>query len=341
MAIPSDTLTPVPLMQIVMGFWASKTLAAAVDLDLFTRLSGQGTTPQELSQLLSLHPRPAETLLSACAALGLLERREGRFFNSPLSDEFLVQGKPRYFGGFVTMQDKRLYLAANRLVEALKTNRAQTWGEHPGLFEAISANPEEQRIFTEAMHSISTQSGQAVAEAFDFAPYRQLLDVGGGSGAYCIEAVRRHPHLHAVVFDIPPALEVAREKIAQAGSSDRIATRVGDFFSEELPRDSDVLLLSMIMHDWPPEKNTRILRKCFDALPSGGAIIISELMMDDDKTGPVPAAMMSMIMLIETEGRNYTWAEYTGWLEETGFQEIQRIPLQSPGANGILVGQKP
>lgn len=334
-------LTPVPLMQIVTGFWASKTLAAAVDLDLFSRLSGQGTTVQELSQQLSLHPRPAEMLLSACAALGLLEKREGRYSNSPLSEEFLVRGKPRYFGGFINMQDKRLYLAANRLVEALRTNRAQTWGDHAGLFEAISANPEEQRTFTEAMHCISTQSGRAVAEAFDFAPYRQLLDVGGGSGAYCIEAVRRHPHLRAVVFDIPPALQVAQEKIARAGLSDRIATCVGDFFTEELPAGSDVLLLSMIMHDWTPEKNTLILRKCFDVLPPGGALIISELMMDDDKVGPVPAAMMSMIMLIETEGRNYTWAEYTKWLAETGFQEIQRIPLESPGANGILVGRKP
>lgn len=336
----SDTLTPIPLMQLVTGFWASKTLAAAVDLDLFTRLSGQGTTAQELS-MLSLHSRPAEMLLSACAALGLLEKHEGRYCNSPLSEEFLVRGKPQYFGGYVTMQDKRLYLVANRLTEALKTNRAQTWGDHPGLFEAISANPEEQCIFTEAMHSISTQSGRAVAEAFDFAPYRELLDVGGGSGAYCIEAVRHFPHLRAVVFDIPPALEVAQEKITQAGLSDRITTRVGDFFSEALPRGSDVLLLSMILHDWTPEKNAMILRKCFDALPSRGALIVSELMMDDDKTGPIPAAMMSMIMLIETEGRNYTWAEYTEWLEETGFQEIQRIPLKSPGANGILVGHKP
>ncbi|HVH32323.1 MAG TPA: methyltransferase, partial [bacterium] len=134
---------------------------------------------------------------------------------------------------------------------------------------------------------------------------------------------------------------VAQEKITQAELSDRITTRVGDFFSEALPRGSDVLLLSMILHDWAPEKNAMILRKCFDALPSRGALIVSELMMDDDKTGPIPAAMMSMIMLIETEGRNYTWAEYTEWLEETGFQEIQRTPLKSPGANGILVGHKP
>ena len=336
----SPQLTPIPLMQIATGFWAAKTLASAVELDLFTRISGQGTTAEELTKLLGLHPRPAKMLLSGCAALGLLVRREGRFFNSSLAEEFLVRSKPYYFGGFVTMLDRRLYLAWNRLTEALKTNRAQTWGDKPGLFEAIAAHPEEQRIFTEAMHSLSAMAGRAVAEAFDFSKYRRLLDVGGGSGAYCIETAKRWPHLQAVVYDIAPALEVAREKIAEAGLAGRILTLEGDFFTEALPKGSDVILLSMILHDWTPEKDLAILRKCYEALPSSGAVIVSELMMDDDETGPAPAALMSLNMLIECEGRNYTWAEYTEWLEQCGFRDIQRIPLQSPGANGLLIGYK-
>ena len=344
-----DTPTPpaatppaaAPLMQVVSGFWASKTLAAAVELDLFTQLSGSPITIDELCRQLGIESRPAEMLLSGCAALGLLEVRDGRFANSPLAEQYLVRGRPYYFGGVVTMLDRRLYLPWNRLVEAIWTNRAQTWGDQPGLFEAISANPEEQRIFTEAMHSWSIQSGRAVAEAFDFSPYRQLVDVGGGSGAYCIEACRRYPHLRAVVFDIPPALEIAREKIAEAGLSDRVTTHAGDFFTDALPAGADVVLLSMILHDWTPEKNRRILRACHDGLPAGGALLVSELMMDDDKSGPAPAALMSLNMLIETEGRNYTWAEYTAWLEETGFEAIRRVSIQSPGANGLLVGHKP
>jgi predicted O-methyltransferase YrrM len=135
-------------------------------------------------------------------------------------------------------------------------------------------------------------------------------------------------------------LEIAREKIAEVGLADHIRTHAGDFFREALPKGSDVVLLSMILHDWTPEKNLAILRRCFDALPAGGAVIVGELMMDDDKTGPVPAALMSLNMLIETEGRNYTWAEYTAWLEEVGFKGIERIPLESPGVNGLLVGRK-
>lgn len=331
----------IPLMQLISGFWASKTLASAVEMDVFTRLSGRPVSIEEFSDLLGLQPRPAEMLLSGCAALGLLQKVGDRFENSALAEEYLVRGKPYYFGGVVTMLDKRLYQPWGRLTEALRTNRAQTWGDAPGLFEAIAQHPEEQRVFTEAMHSWSSQSGRAVAEAFDFSPYRQLLDVGGGSGAYCLEAARRYPHLRAVVFDIPAALAIAREKIAEAGLADRISTHAGDFFQDELPKGSDVVLLSMILHDWTPEKNRAILRQCFDALPSGGALIVSELMMDDDTAGPPPAALMSLNMLIETEGRNYTWGEYSAWLQEAGFEGLRRIPIVSPGANGLLVGHKP
>ena len=333
-------LTPLPLMQLISGFWASKTLAAALDLELFTKVSGRGVDVLEVTRLLGLHPRPAEMLLSGCAALGLLGKRRERYWNSPLAEEFLVRGRPYYFGGVITMLDRRLYLPWNRLTEALKTNRAQTWGDQPGIFEAMSANPEEQRIFTEAMHSFSVQSGKAVAAAFDFSRYTQLLDVGGGSGAYCIEAARRYPRLRAVVCDLPAALAVAREKIAESGFADRIKAQPCDFFKEQLPKGSDVVLLSMILHDWTPEKNRMILQKCFSALPSVGAMIVSELMMDDDKAGPVPAALMSLNMLIETEGRNYTWSEYTEWLKQAGFKKIQRVPIESPGANGLIIARK-
>ena len=334
-------LTAIPLMQILSGLYASKTLAGAVELDLFTKLPKSGATFEEVAEMLVLELRPAEMLVSGCAALGLLERRGERWFNSPLSEQFLVAGKPEYFGPMIRMADRRAYGPWLRITEALKTNCALTWGDQPGLFESLSSAPEEQRKFTAAMHALSLRSGTALAKAVDLSKYRRMMDVGGGSGAYCIEAVRQFPHLRAVVFDLPIALEVATQNIAEAGFSDRIETIPGDFFREELPKGSDLILLSVILHDWPPEKNIPVLRKCFDALEPGGAIIVSELMMDDEKTGPLPAAMMSLCMLIDTEGRNYTWSEYTEWLKEVGFTEVKRIPIQSPGANGLLVANKP
>ena len=335
-------LSPTPLMQLATGYMAFGTLAAAVELDLFSKISGAGTNTGELMTLLGLPVRPADVLLSGCASLGLLQKRDGRFYNTPVADEYLVRGKPYYFGGFVAMGLQQSYLPWHRVVEALKTDR-RVWFEDQtrDWAQAVAQSADQQRVFTEAMHGISIQSGRAVAEAFDFSKRKQLLDVGGGSGAYCIEAVRRYRRFNAVLFDTTPVLEIAKQKIAEAGLSAQIETVSGDFFTEELPQGSDTILLSMILHDWGPDKNRAILRKCFDALPPGGAIIISELMLDDDKCGPPSAALLAMMMSVATEGRNYTWAEYEGWLKEAGFLRCKRIPLDSPGANGILVGHKP
>lgn len=337
----TSDLTAIPLFQILSGIYASKTLGAAVELNLFTKIAESGATFEEVAAMLDLELRPAEMLVSGCAALGLLERREGRFYNSALSEKYLIAGKPEYFGSMVLMANQRVYQPWLRLTDALKTNRALTWGDKPGLFEALSSNPDQQQMFTQGMHAVSLRSGTSMANALDLSKYRCLMDVGGASGAFCIEAVRHCPTLRAIVFDLPSALEVAHQKIDEAGFLDRIETIPGDFFLEELPKGSDLILLSMILHDWPPGKNITILHKCFDALEPGGSIIVSELMMDDDKTGPLAAAMMSLCMLIDTEGRNYTWSEYTAWLKEVGFTDVRRIPIHSPGANGLLVGRKP
>src|SRR4029079_4948893 len=139
-----------------------------------------------------------------------------------------------------------------------------------------------------------------------------------------IELCKQYETLRATVFDLPHAAAIAAGKIAEAGLTDRIETAGGSFF-EQLPKGHDMHLLSMILHDWDEAKNRALLRRSFEALPSGGALIISELLVNDEKTGPAPAALMSLYMLIETEGRNYTPAEYSAWLEEAGFREHQAV----------------
>jgi 3-hydroxy-5-methyl-1-naphthoate 3-O-methyltransferase len=196
-------------------------------------------------------------------------------------------------------------------------------------------------LFWEAMHSVSTFTARAAAEAVDFSHFQQLMDVGGGSGAYDIELCRRYPHLRATVYDLPFVTKIAADKIAAAGLRDRIGTVSGDFFADAVfPAGHDAILLSMIMHGWGETKNREILRKCHAALPSGGAVIISELLTNDEKTGPVPAALMSLNMLIETEGRNYTPAEYGAWLGELGFRDIRTVWFDAAGANGVVIGYK-
>jgi hypothetical protein len=307
---PQELPSAVRLMELSTGFWAFKTLAAAHELDLFSHLAGgAGITVAELAEALGLHLRPAEMLLTGCAALGLLEKTDGRYRNTPLSEAYLVRGNPYYFGGFVQMADKRLYAGWGRLTEALRTNRPTTWDPaiQSSLFDG--ADPTMLAVFWEAMHSLSTMSARKLGEAVDFSGFRRLLDIGGGSGAYDIELCKQYGELRATALDLPHVAKIAKGKVAEAGLTGRIETIGGDFF-EQLPKDHDVHLLSMILHDWDETKNRALVRRSFEALPSGGAVIISELLVNDEKTGPAPAALMSLNMLIETEGRNYTPAEY-------------------------------
>jgi predicted O-methyltransferase YrrM len=328
-------------MALSTGFWASKTLAAAHELDLFSRLAGGAeVTVTGLAEALGLHPRPADMLLTGCAALGLLEKTDRGYRNTPLSEAYLVRGKPYYFGGFVEMADKRLYAGWGRLTEALRTNRPTTWD--PAVQSSIfdGEDPTLLATFWEAMHSLSTMTARKLGEAVDLGKFRRLLDIGGGSGAYDIELCKQYAALRATVFDLPHVVPIAAGKIAAAGLADRIATVGGSFF-EPLPKDHDVHLLSMILHDWDEAKNRALLRRSFEALPSGGAVVISELLVNDEKTGPAPAALMSLNMLIETEGRNYTPAEYSAWLKDAGFRDIETVWFDAPAASGAVIGRKP
>jgi precorrin-6B methylase 2 len=337
------TVSPLPLMQLSIGFWASKALAAGCDLDIFGRLSGtDGRTIEDLADVLGVDQRPVELLVTACASIGLLELRDGRYVNSALAEEFLVPGKSYHFGGWVQMLDRRLYPAWSSLTEAVRTNRPTSWNpdEQAHLFD--SEDPELLALFWEAMHSLSTLTARELGAHLDLSASTAVLDVGGGSGAYDIELCRRYPHLRATVFDLPQVCEIASKKIAGAGYEDRIGVTAGDFLIDpELPAGHDVVLLSMIMHDWTPEQDLAILRKCFAALPPGGRIVISELLVNDEKTGPPAAALMSLNMLVETVGRNYTAAEYEQWLHATGFVDVQTVRFEAPGANGAVLARKP
>lgn len=344
--VPAPSSRPasvLDLMGLVTAFMASKTLAVAHELDLFTRLSGtDGTTAGELAASLGIDERPADMLLIGCCALGLLHKRGERYRNTQLSEEHLVPGRESYFGGLVAMADRRLYPGWGRLAEAVRTNRPTTWDPdtQASLFEF--EDPEVVSLFYDAMHSASIFSARALGEALDFDGFERLLDVGGGSGAYDIELCRRYPRLGATVYDLDFVCEAAAKRIAGAGLSDRITTVVGDFFADPaLPSGHDAILLSMILHDWGEAANREILRKCYEALPDGGVVLISELLVADDKTGPLPAAMVSLNMLVETAGRNYTAAEYGMWLREAGFVDINVVPFEAPTANAVVVATRP
>ncbi|MFJ5952446.1 methyltransferase [Streptomyces noursei] len=334
-------LLPTPLMQLATGFWSFKTYAGAIDVGLFNLLAGgREMTMEEVSGELGIADRPADLLLAGCASLGLLDKSGSRYRNSELSEEYLVEGRPYYFGGFVRYLDRREYPAWQSIVQALRTNRPLTWtpGTQESLFD--TEDSETLQLFWDCMYSISTFTARALATAYDFTRHTRLLDVGGGAGAFPIELCRLFGNLSATVFELPHVCDLARQKITDAKLNETVDTVVGDFIRDpELPRGYDTIILSMILHDWDEQNGRALLRKCRTALPPDGAVLICELLLNDERTGPPAAALMGMNMLVETEGgKNYSAAEYHNWLLEAGFARVEVLPLNAAGANGVVVG---
>jgi len=336
-------INPTPLMRLVSGFWSFKTFAVAVELDLFTRLAdGRTMTVRQMKDEFGMAERPADLLLAACASLGLLDKAGDGYRNSALAEEFLVRGRPYYFGGQVRYCDERTYLPWHRVGEALRTDRPITWDPETQSSLFDGSDPGMLALFWDAMYSTSIFTARALAEVYDFSDHQRLLDVGGGAGAFPIELCRRIPGLQATILDLPHVCRLADKKIAEAGFTGRIGTAAGDFLADPaLPTGHDVVLLSMILHDWDEPTNRALLAKCHAALPAGGAIVVAELLLNDERTGPPEAALMGMNMLVETEGgKNYSGAEYAEWLTDAGFTEVEVLAFDAPGANGAVVARK-
>ncbi|MFD7029434.1 methyltransferase [Streptomyces sp. NPDC059917] len=344
--------TPVALMELTTGFWRFKVLAAGVELGLFTALERLGgADASRIGAELGLPARPTRMLLACCTALELLERRapgEGagggaRYHNTPMAAQFLVEDRPHYFGGFVRYSDRYGYPGWDRLTEALRTDRPTTWDPDVQESAFVTADPALLEGFWGAMFTLSSFTAAALGEAYDFTAHRRLLDVGGGAGAFPVGLCRRYPHLRATVLDLPRVAAMARAKAAELGLEQVIEAREGDFLRDpELPGGHDVILLSMILHDWDEATGRRLLEKCYAALPSGGTVVICELVLDDDESGPPSAALMGLNMLVETRaGHNWTYAEYADWLAAAGFGPLTVLPLDAAGANAALVARKP
>ena len=220
--------------------------------------------------------------------------------------------------------------------------------DHPTLWEPAEQSllddddPALLSLFWEAMHGFSLFTARIFAAAVDFGPFRRLLDVGGGSAAYAIELCRHYAHLRATVYDLPIALMVAADRVVQAGLADRIQTVAGYVFADEpLPVGHDVILLSRVLRDWSEATNRELLHKCYRALPSGGALIIEDMLVHDEPIGLTPGASRHRNMPMATEERIPTSAEYRAWLTDLGFRVTQTVWFDAPDTNGAVLGYKP
>jgi hypothetical protein len=336
-----DQVDPSHILQVGMGFFASKTLLSAVELEVFTRLGSGSLTGEEIGERLDLHPRGIYDFLDALVALGFLQRTgdgpEGRYENTPDGAVFLDKQSPAYIGGILEMANARLYPFWADLTEALRTGNPQNEIKHTGtsMFDELYSEPARLEQFMKAMSGISMGPFMALAETFDFSKYETLCDIGGATGQLCSIVAARHPHLRCTSFDLPVVAPIAEKNIAAAGLTDRVSVASGDFFADPLPK-ADVITMGMILHDWNLDRKKHLIRSVYEALPEGGAFIVIENLIDDARRENVFGLMMSLNMLIEFgDAFDYTGADFAGWCKEAGFREVEVIPLAGPASAGI------
>jgi predicted O-methyltransferase YrrM len=328
-------------MQVGMGFWPSKTVLSAVELQLFTHLGDEAMTGEEIGQRLGLHPRAIYDFLDTLVALRLLERdgdgSDGRYRNTAETAAFLDKRSPTYIGGILEMANARLYRFWGDLTEALRTGKPQNEVKHAGkaMFDELYRDPARLEQFMDAMRGVSLGNFHALAEKFDFSKYETVCDIGGATGALCTILAEHHPHLRCTSYDLPVVAPIAEKAIAAAGLTDRVAVASGDFFADPLPR-SDVITMGLILHDWNLDRKMHLIRSAYEALPEGGAFIIIENLIDDARRENAFGLMMSLNMLIEFgDAFDFTGRELAEWCQEVGFQNVEIIPLTGPASAGI------
>jgi hypothetical protein len=327
-------------MQVGLGFWASKTLLSAVELDVFSTLANAPADLPTLQGKLALHQRSARDFLDALVALKLLERNGGIYSNTADTDLFLDRAKPSYIGGILEMANERLYRFWGSLTEALRTgelqNESKGGGENP--FAVIYADPQRLRGFLRAMSGVSAAAAQAIAANFPWRDYKSFMDLGSAQGMVPATLARAHPHLTGIGFDLPPVKPVFEEFIAQRGVEDRVRFHGGSFFEDPLPK-VDVIVMGHILHDWDLTQKKMLLGKVFDALPKGGAVVVYDAIIDDDRGNNAFGLLMSLNMLIETPGGfDYTGADCQAWMREAGFSKTRVEPLVGP--DSMVIGLK-
>jgi hypothetical protein len=334
-------LDPSHIMQVGMGFWPSKTVLSAVELELFTQLGAEAMTGEEIGARLGLHKRAIYDFLDALVALRFLDRdgdgTGARYSNTAETAAFLDKRSPAYLGGILEMCNARLYGFWGDLTEALQTGQPQNEIKHTGkpMFEELYSNPARLEQFLAAMKGISLGNFRALAQKFDFSKYETVCDIGGATGQLCTILAEHHPQLRCVSYDLPVVAPIAEKHIAAAGLTDRVATASGDFFADPLPR-ADVMTMGLILHDWNLDGKMQLIRSAYEALPDGGAFIVIENFIDDARRENVFGLMMSLNMLIEFgDAFDFTGSDFAGWCRDVGFRQVEIMPLTGPASAGI------
>ncbi len=327
------------LFEIGSAYRQAKVLLSAVELGVFSVLATGPLSAVDLAARTNVSERAARDFFDALVAMDLLTRdAQGHYRNTDEADRYLDAAKPTYLGASLDQYNCREYALWGSLTKALQTGHpaAETKGQDH--FESLYTDAARFHTFVTAMTSGSLLAAQGIAQQFPWKNYETLCDVGTAQGCLPVQVASAHPHIRAIGFDLPPVRSEFESFVAKSGVGDRLTFRGGDFFTDPLPA-ADVIVLGRVLHNWDLETKRMLLAKAYDAIPMGGAVVVYDMLIDDDRRSGTSGLLSSLNMLLWTAGGfGYTGPDCIGWMRAAGFSEARVEEL--PGGNSMIMGIK-
>jgi hypothetical protein len=322
--------SPIAFRELIYSFQASRIILTAYELDIFSHITPGGSTSTVVANAIKTNPLATDRLMNAVCAIGLLTKKNSLFFNTPFAAQYLSLQSPDYLRGF--HHTLNMWDTWTTLTEVVRTGKTQR------NISKLVKRDDWVESFIGAMHERAALHAKNVIDKLPLENIHHMLDIGGGSGVYAIEFVKKHPSNRASVFDLPEIIPITQKYVEKEGLGSNFSYMAGDYNSDDLSTGYDLAFMSAIIHINSPDENRLLIKKCFDALNPKGIIAIQDHLMNPDRTQPYAGALFAINMLVGTEqGDTYTEDEITSWLHEAGFSDIIRIETFN---NAMLVGRK-
>ncbi|BBM82278.1 methyltransferase [Candidatus Uabimicrobium amorphum] len=326
------------VQDLLIGSWKFQVVVTCLQLKIFEKLQ-QSATLQEVATQISAPEESTQKILTASVALGLLHKENEQYANTPATNALLVESSPAFMGNLFhhVCDVNPLWL---NLTDAIRENSnrwLQTTGSAEGHFATLYKDPQRLRKFMETMHFFNEQVAKALAEVVDFSSRKAILDVGGATGILCDIIHKKYPHMQTTVYDLEEVCQISREFTEKYDTN--IAFHSGNFLEEQLPSGFDVIYLGWVLHDWSTEIQLQLIEKCYEALPEGGMLLITENFLAEDGSGPLFTSLLSLDMLVSTDGGGEsTQSQYCERLQQNGFRDIE--VKEHVGGRSLIIAYK-
>jgi SAM-dependent methyltransferase len=321
------------ILDLMSGFRPACIIGAAAELDLWSIVGDGSRSAEELAKQLGGDLRATTVLLDAVTAIGLLEKRELHYSTPPELRPWLVEGGPETILPMLrhAMNISRCW---SQLAQVTRTGGPAT--PQPSIRGAEA----DRAAFIAAMHVVSGPMADDLVKQLGPLRFHHLLDVGGASGTWTLAFLRAAPTAVATIFDLPDAIEQARQRLAGTEFAPRVTLVAGDFYSDELPGGADLAWVSAICHQHSRRHNRELFAKVFRALTPGGRIALRDVVMEPCRSRPCEGALFAVNMLVNTEsGGTFTFREYAEDLQSAGF-ENPKLVVKHEAMNSVVVAEK-